>query len=156
MSGGKLGIRAKVFTVVVIGAAAALVWLGYRFDRQVGSSANTGLPPAVGSFSPVGTWKGEQGGVLNFRADGSGRSRVLANTQQQITYFEWSLDQRMLTVVIPPTELFAKVHATVFGVRKIEFMLTEIDSEQVDFMNYQSGKLQRFVRTTDSSVDDAP
>jgi len=104
----------------------------------------------------VGTWKGEFGNVLNFRPDGTARSRW--ESREKIAYFEWTFNSGDLA-----TYQYASKRSLPawFGRAVLNYRPTDrkkvagITATQFQLRD-TTGKTLWFTRTQDTALESAP
>src|SRR5262245_45457970 len=137
-------------TLLLACSAIALFALFIAHQRRFA----TGDP--VLSSKLVGTWVGEHGVILQFRPDGSARSRSNAS-DQVVTYFEWRAATKELEAFQgPPPHSLRWAVNRYFGKPSSRFEVQEISPDGFQLLDTSSGKLLQFEKTSDPLLEAAP
>jgi hypothetical protein len=115
------------------------------------------LPPEDALAPLVGTWKGEKGNVLNFRADGTAWSR--SSSGSQIQFFEWTLNDDKFLMWFYGSRQNA---VTWFGQAVMQlrptsqFRLVKVTDDELQLRDVAQGSTHRFTPTRDAELDMLP
>ena len=154
--------RTGAFVALVVGVIVVLFLLGYRAYRKntmAGkSSANLILQPLPDTTELTGTWQDANGNVWNMRSDGTGRQRTTGRRRTRIAYFKWRYEpqSQKLTLVETSNNILALARDTVIGENSSDFMIAKTLKDEFDIVDPGTGRTCKFVRTSDSEVEDAP
>ena len=108
----------------------------------------------------VGTWVGERGNILNFRADGTARTRFNAS-DQEFDYFEWTASHKELDVFLGPRRhnlrwTVIRIQRFAIGGQTTRYKIEEMTPDQFQLLDPETGKLHQFKRTNDTLLEAAP
>jgi hypothetical protein len=140
-------------TLILACSALALIGLFVAYPQ---SFVSAGTAAARSRF--VGTWVGGHGVILQFRPDGTARSRWNA-ADQDVTYFEWDATERELIILqgSRQSSLRRSIYRLVTGrgaIDRYEVLATAPD--QLEIRDARSGKRFQFTRTDDAILEGAP
>jgi hypothetical protein len=105
----------------------------------------------------VGTWVGDHGVILQFRPDGTARSRS-NSSDPAASYFEWKATIEELQVFQGSRQhsLGWTVNRYVIGNPSSRFEIRELTPDGFQLFDTSSGKLLQFEKTRDSMLETAP
>lgn len=106
----------------------------------------------------VGIWQGQHKNILDFRPDGSGRSRNTSDPAKGVSIFYWRFnpETNTLTLIDSSEELVEKVDDLIFGAHAVDFRIELQPDVEMVIVNVRNGGLQRFTRTTDALLEKSP
>jgi hypothetical protein len=98
----------------------------------------------------VGTWIGEQGQLLELRADGTARGRLGGETN--INYYEYRLrgNQLVIYYAAKPDDFWRRLRQAIFGMAAERVDLVKLSKSELHVFDPASGKTLVFARTEDS------
>ena len=145
--------RRMLFRVLIAGLLLLFCWVGVSFYWY---GANTRASDLALRRKLVGTWAGELGNVINFRSDGTVRSRSVDSTG--VEFLEWTTSQnelRMFTVT-RKRKYWKIISRYVLGQTSYRFEILATSDDQIELLDYSIGNRFKLNKTSDSLVEDSP
>ena len=145
--------RRMLFRVLIAGLLLLFCWVGVSFYWY---GANTRASDLALRRKLVGTWAGELGNVINFRSDGTVRSRSVDSTG--VEFLEWTTSQnelRMFTVT-RKRKYWKIISRYVLGQSSYRFEILETSDDQIELLDYSTGSRFKLNKTSDSLLEDSP
>jgi hypothetical protein len=105
----------------------------------------------------VGTWIGEQGQLLELRADGTARGRS-GGDKTNINYYKYRLrgDQLVIYYAAKPDDFWRRLRHAIFGMSAEHVELVKLSNSELHVFDPASGRTLVFDRTEDSVLASAP
>ena len=135
-----------LFTVLVVGLVIQAIRVG-------GGKAALVAPP-----NPlVGTWLGPDS-ILDLRPDGTARSRSIKQTTKAVQYFEWSVADGSLAVMMAaqPQERLRRLRQSIFGATTIHYEIVTVSTTDLQLLDKETGEIWSFTSTADPTPEAAP
>lgn len=145
--------RRKLFRVGIVGLLLLSCWVGISFYWY---SANGRASDLALRRKLVGTWVGELGNVINFRSDGTARSRSADSTG--VEYLEWTTSKYELRMFqfTRKQKYRMMISRYVLGQFSYRFEILETSDDQIELLDYSTGSRFKLNKTSDSLVEDSP
>ena len=145
--------RRIFFRVAIVGLLLLFCWVGISFYWY---SANGRASDLALRRKLVGTWVGELGNVMNFRSDGTARSRSADSTG--VDFLEWTTSQNELRIFqgTRKRKYQAMFGRYVLGQSSFRFEILETSDDQIELLDYTTGSRFKLNKTSDSQVEDSP
>ena len=139
--------RKRILQALAVAVILCAGFLLHRADRAAKHRAIA----ATAAITPVGTWAVDNGNFIQFRADGTGRSRD-PTLPGKVMYFEWSYDGSTLTLSYAPRGNVRSFIAHQLGVQTDAFAVQQLSPRQ---MTVTDGAATVLFTPTDDDVLDA-
>jgi hypothetical protein len=151
----KRSLTAKVLlasVLILVGSAVALLCLFIAAPARFVSPAT-----AASRSRFVGTWAGEHGLNLQFRADGTARPRS-DKRPRQVNYFEWEVSESDLQVFPDSRDrhLNRLINRYVTGGTASHYEIVEITPDRLVVRDREIGNRLEFIRINDAALEAAP
>ena len=145
--------RRILFSVAIVGLLLLLCWVGISFYWYSGNGRASDLALRR---KLVGTWAGEFGNVVNFRSDGTVRSRFADSTG--VEFLEWTTSQNELRIFqgMRKRKYRMMISRYVLGQSSYRFEILETSDDQIELLDYSTGSRFKLNKTSDSLVEDSP
>ena len=145
--------RRILFRVAIVGLLLLFCWVGISFYWY---SANGRASDLALRRKLVGTWVGETGNVVNFRSDGTARSRSADSTVDE--FLEWTTSKNELRIFqgTRKRKYSAMFGRYVLGQSSYRFEILETSDDQIELLDYSTGSRFKLSKTSDSLVEDSP
>ena len=145
--------RRILFRVAIVGLLLLFCWVGISFYWY---SANGRASDLSLRRKLVGTWVGEFRNVVNFRSDGTVRSRYVDSTG--VEFFEWTTSQNELRMFqgTRKRKYRMMISRYVLGQSSYRFEILETSDDQIELLDYSTGSRFKLNKTSDSLVEDSP
>ena len=108
--------------------------------------------------SLIGTWAGDHGVILHFRADGTARSRSLRHPSPDFSYFEWTVTGKHLEAFYGSRQhtLRWTINRYVIGRPSSRYKVQFLAPDQFPLTDAQTERTLRFTKTSDADLEEAP
>lgn len=154
--------RTRVLVLLMIGVIVVLFSFAYRADREQANAGNsttsTPLQPLPGTIDLTGTWQDAHDNVWNIRSDGTGRKRNADRPKTGIYYFAWRSEpqSQRFTIIETSNNMLAQARDAIFGEDSRDFIIEKTSADEFALVDPGTGGVLNFVRTPDSTIENAP